>query len=183
MVPVGRFQFEIGIQSTYKPTLAKISRHNNWPKIVDYVTKIISYQNIHVHLDLIVGLPQESYDQFGQSFNDVYELQPHMLQIGFLKLLKGAAIRTDAEQYHYIALDYAPYEVLANDWLTYGDVRKLKILEEVFNQVYNTGRFKFTLQFLITLYNGNAFGFYDELTHIGKNENLHLVAHSSKSSI
>ncbi|MBC8014636.1 MAG: B12-binding domain-containing radical SAM protein [Sporomusaceae bacterium] len=180
-VPVGRFQFEIGIQSTYEPTLAKISRHNNWPKIVESVTKIISYENIHVHLDLIVGLPQESYAQFGQSFNDVYQLQPQMLQIGFLKLLKGAAIRGDAKQYNYICLDYAPYEVLANDWLTYGDVRRLKILEEVFNQVYNTGRFKHTLQFLISLYNNNAFSFYHELTTYWEERDLHLVAHSSKS--
>lgn len=180
-VPVGRFQFEIGIQSTHKPTLVKITRHNNWPKIVDCVTKIISYQNIHVHLDLIVGLPQESYIQFGQSFNDVYQLQPQMLQIGFLKLLKGAAIREEADKYNYIYLDYAPYEVLANRWLTYGEVRKLKIVEEVFNQVYNTGRFKYTLQVLIPLHSNNAFGFYHDLSTYWEERGLHLVAHSSKS--
>jgi len=180
-VPVGRFQFEIGIQSTCEQTLDKISRHNNWLKIVDYVTKIISYQNIHVHLDLIVGLPQESYERFGQSFNDVYQLEPHMLQIGFLKMLKGAAIRADGEKYNYIFLDYAPYEVLANNCLTYGDVRKLKILEDVFNQVYNTGRFVHTLQFLITLHGCGAFKFYHDLVTYWEEHELHLVAHSSKS--
>jgi len=180
-VPIGRFQFEIGIQSTYEQTLDTISRHNNWSRIVDYVTRIISYQNIHVHLDLIVGLPQESYERFGQSFNDVYKLQPHMLQIGFLKMLKGAAIRIDADQYNYIFLDYAPYEVLANDCLTYGDVRKLKILEEVFNQIYNTGRFKYTLQFLIPLHGDSAFSFYHDLATYWEKRELHLVAHSSKS--
>lgn len=180
-VPVGKFQFEIGIQSTYEETLDKISRHNNWSKIVNYVTKIISYGNIHVHLDLIVGLPEESYERFGQSFNDVYQLQPQMLQIGFLKMLKGAAIRMSGDQYNYIFLDYAPYEVLANDSLTYGEVRKLKILEEVFNQVYNTGRFQRTLQFLITVHGGNAFNFYHDLTTYWEEEELHLVAHSSKS--
>ncbi|MBP2628675.1 MAG: hypothetical protein H6Q68_3386 [Firmicutes bacterium] len=180
-IPVGRFQFEIGIQSTYEQTLDKISRHNNWSKIMDYVTKIISYQNIHVHLDLIVGLPQESYERFGQSFNDVYHLQPHMLQIGFLKMLKGAAIRDDAYKYNYIFLDYAPYEVLSNDCLTYGDIRKLKILEEIFNQVYNTGRFRCTLQFLITLHGGDAFNFYHDLATYWEERELHLVAHSSKS--
>ena len=180
-VPVGRFQFEIGIQSTYEATLDKISRHNNWSKIIDYVTKIISYENIHVHLDLIVGLPEENYERFGQSFNDVYELQPQMLQIGFLKMLKGAAIRVSADQYKYVFLDYAPYEILFNDCLDYADVRKLKILEDVFNQVYNTGRFKRTLQFLITLHGGNAFKFYDDLTTYWEERQLHVVAHSSKS--
>jgi radical SAM superfamily enzyme YgiQ (UPF0313 family) len=180
-VPVGRFQFEIGVQSTNQTTLEKISRHNNWPKIVEHVTRIVSYQNIHVHLDLIVGLPYENYARFGQSFNDVYQLQPHMLQIGFLKMLKGAGLRNIADQCGYVFLDDAPYEVLANDCLTYGEVRKLKILEEVFNQVYNTGRFKYTLAFLITLYEGNAFQFYHDLSAYWENEKLHLVTHSNKS--
>lgn len=180
-VPVGRFQFEIGIQSTNQSTLEKISRHNNWPKIVEHVTRIISYKNIHVHLDLIVGLPYENYAQFGQSFNDVYQLQPHMLQIGFLKMLKGAGLRNIADQCGYVFMDDAPYEVLANDCLTYREVRKLKILEEVFNQVYNTGRFKYTLIFLIRLYEGNAFQFYHDLSAYWENEKLHLVAHSNKS--
>lgn len=180
-VPVGRFQFEIGIQSTYKQTLAKISRHNNWPKIVDYVTKIVANQNIHVHLDLIVGLPEESYAQFGQSFNDVYQLKPEMLQIGFLKVLKGAGIRENADLYQYVFLDHAPYEVLSNNCLTYGEVRKLKIFEELFNQIYNAGRFKWTLDFLIGVHGGNAFAFYDDLTTYWEERELHLVAHSSKS--
>lgn len=180
-VPVGRFQFEIGIQSTYEPTLAKICRHNNWPKIVDYVTKIVAYQNIHLHLDLIVGLPEENYLQFGQSFNDVYQLKPEMLQIGFLKMLKGAGVRENAEAYQYVFLEHAPYEVLSNNCLSYGEVRKLKILEEVFNQTYNAGRFKTTLQFLIALRGGDAFAFYDDLTTYWEERGLHLVAHSSKS--
>jgi radical SAM superfamily enzyme YgiQ (UPF0313 family) len=180
-VPVGRFQFEIGIQSTYEPTLIKISRHNNWPKIVEHVTHIISNQNVHVHLDLIVGLPYENYTQFGQSFNDVYQLRPHMLQIGFLKMLKGAGLRNIANECGYVFLDEAPYEVLSNDSLTYGEVRKLKILEEVFNQVYNTGRFKYTLEFLIRLRGGNAFKFYHDLSTYWEEKHLHLVAHSSKS--
>jgi hypothetical protein len=180
-VPVGRFQFEIGIQSTYGPTLNKISRHNNWSKIVEHVTHILFNQNIHVHLDLIVGLPYESYSQFGQSFNDVYQLKPHMLQIGFLKMLKGAGLRTIANQCGYVFLDEAPYEVLSNNYLTYEEVRKLKILEELFNQVYNTGRFKYTLDFLVRLHGGNAFRFYHDLSTYWEEKRLHLVAHSSKS--
>ncbi len=179
--PIGRFQFEIGIQSTYEPTLKKISRHNNWSKIVEHVTRIISNQNIHVHLDLIVGLPYESYMQFGQSFNDVYQLRPHMLQIGFLKMLKGAGLRNIANECGYVFLDEAPYEVLSNDSLTYGEVRKLKIVEEVFNQVYNTGRFKYTLDFLIRLHGGNAFRFYHDLSAYWEAGQLHLIAHSNKS--
>lgn len=180
-VPEGRFQFEIGIQSTYEPTLKKIARHNNWPKIVKHVTSIVSNQNIHVHLDLIVGLPYESYIQFGQSFNDVYQLQPHMLQIGFLKMLKGAGLRQMIEECGYVFLDEAPYEVLSNDSLAYGEIRKLKILEAVFDQVYNSGQFKYTLDFLVWLHGGDAFQFYNELSSYWEEQKLHLVAHSNKS--
>lgn len=180
-VPVGRFQFEIGIQSTNQQTLDKISRHNNWPRIVDHVTRIVSYNNIHVHLDLIIGLPYENVTLFGQSFNDVYQLQPHMLQIGFLKMLKGAGLRNIADQCGYVFVDDAPYEVLANDWLTYGEVRKLKILEDVFNQVYNTGRFRYTLDLLIRLQGENAFHFYQKLSAYWEEKQLHIVAHSAKS--
>ena len=73
---------------------------------------------IHLHLDLIVGLPYEDYDHLCQSFNDIYSLRPHKLQIGFLKLLKGSGIRRDYPQsYQYDPL--GPYEVLATEWLSY----------------------------------------------------------------
>lgn len=180
-VPAGRFQFEIGVQSTYEATLAEIRRKNNWSKIVNHVTRILSYGNIHLHLDLIVGLPFETLQRFGKSFNDVYCLQPHMLQIGFLKLLKGCGIRRQATEHGYIYMDKAPYEVLGNRYLPYQEIRQLKIMEDVFNQYYNSGRFRYVLPFLIQLEQGDAFRFYRSLADFWEERELHLLAHSTKS--
>lgn len=180
-MPQGRVQLEIGVQSTHEPTLAKIKRKNNWKKIVDHVTKLRSFGNIHIHLDLIVGLPEEDYERFGRSFNDVYRLRPHMLQIGFLKLLKGSGIRCTAEEHRYIYMESAPYQVLGNQYLSYGEIRKLHLLEEVFEQIYNSGRFSYSLNCFIETHGKAAFAFYTQLTEFWEANQLHLVAHSAKA--
>ena len=180
-VPPGRFQFEIGIQSTNAQTLTAIKRHNNWPQIVKHVSKIRDYGNIHMHLDLIVGLPYENINIFAKSFDEVYSLRPDMLQIGFLKLLKGSGIRENAASHGYIAMDNAPYEVLANNYMDYATIRHLKILEEVFEQVYNSGRFQYSLPWLIAAGGGGAFAFYNKLADYWEQHRYHLVAHSAKS--
>ena len=76
--------------------------------------------NIHIHLDLIAGLPEEDYQSLAESFNWAYRLQPDYLQLGFLKLLKGTAIREEAPRYDYVYKDYPPYEVL-NRWLSFDE--------------------------------------------------------------
>src|SRR5690606_21896769 len=85
-VPVGLFQFEIGVQSTNEETLQIIDRHVDFKRLSEVVQKISSGKNIHQHLDLIVGLPEEDYFSFRKSFDDVFFLRPEKLQIGFLKL-------------------------------------------------------------------------------------------------
>ncbi|MBP2642077.1 MAG: hypothetical protein H6Q66_3028 [Firmicutes bacterium] len=180
-VPVGRFQFEIGVQSTNEATLEAIQRRNNWPLIVKNVERIISYGNIHVHLDLIVGLPYETYASFSRSFDQVYGLYPDMLQIGFLKMLKGTGIREQSAEHNYVYVDQAPYEVLSNRYLSYREVRQLKIMEDLFNQLYNSGRFIHTLSWLIELYGQGAFAFYTDFAKYWEASGLHAKAHSPKT--
>jgi radical SAM superfamily enzyme YgiQ (UPF0313 family) len=180
-VPAGRIQFEIGVQSTHEPTLKQIQRSNEWEKLTASVKRIVANGNMHVHLDLIVGLPLETCERFAQSFNDVYALQPHMLQIGFLKLLRGSGIRICAKQHDYVYMDTAPYEVLANRYMSYEEIRRLKIMEELFNQIYNSGRFRYLLPFFIERHENNAFLFYRKLTAFWEQTNRHLVAHSTKA--
>lgn len=183
-VPKGRFQFEVGVQSTYEPTLKEIRRNNDWPKIVHAVSRVVSYGNIHMHLDLIVGLPYEDINNFGKSFNDVFSLTPDMIQIGFLKLLKGSGIRNRGKQHGYIYMDTPPYEVLANKYMSYNDVCELKMLEELFEHLYNSGRCKLTINYLISVkFAGNAFAMFRSLTAYWEAQSLHMKAHSSKSLI
>jgi len=180
-VPRGRFQFEIGVQSTNEATLEVIQRRNNWPLIVNNVGRIISYGNIHVHLDLIVGLPYETYGSFSRSFDQVYSLYPDMLQIGFLKMLKGTGIRERSTEHNYVYMDQAPYEVLANRYISYREVRQLKLMEDLFNQLYNSGRFFHTLSWLVGLYGQGAFAFYAAFAKYWEASGSHARAHSPKA--
>lgn len=177
--PPDRFQLEVGIQSTHEPALKAIKRVNHWDRIVANVSAIVNSETIHLHLDLIVGLPYEGLEEFANSFDAVYRLKPHMLQIGFLKLLKGSGIRTRIEEDGYRFMPEAPYEVLSNRYMSYAEVRRLKILEGVFNQTYNSGRFRRTLDWFIAE-TGRPFDFYEKLASYWEERKLHLVAHSTK---
>lgn len=179
LAPKGKFQFEIGIQSTNDATLAAIGRKNRWEILAGNVRRIAAAGNIHLHLDLIVGLPEEDWQRFAVSFDSTYALQPNMLQIGFLKLLPGTGIHAEASRYGYIWLDDPPYEILANDSLSFGEVRRLKILAEVFDQTYNSGRFGHTLAYLVRLgQGGSAFAFYDSLSRWWQKRGHVGVSHS-----
>ena len=86
----GLIQLEIGIQSTYPDTITEIRRVMDVGKVAECVARVKKMHNIHQHLDLIAGLPFETFAQFQQSFNDVYAMRPDQLQLGFLKVLKGS---------------------------------------------------------------------------------------------
>ena len=86
-MPKGRIQFEIGIQSTNLQTLGQISRANPWQEMTENIKSIMAYGNIHLHVDLIIGLPYEDLTSFAKSFNDVYLLQADMLQVGYGSML------------------------------------------------------------------------------------------------
>lgn len=157
-VPAGVFDFEIGIQSTCPLALQAVNRVSNWEKLAANVKKIKANGNIHLHLDLIAGLPYEGYQRFGQSFNQVFELQADVIQLGFLKLLKGSRIYQEKEQYGYKYQQLAPYQVLANDYMEYEELCRLQDIEELVEQYYNSGIFRHSLNYLVNMiYQGNAF--------------------------
>ena len=175
--PPGRIQIEVGVQSTHKKTLDAINRYNDWPYIQKSIRPIIQAGRTHVHMDLIVGLPHEDFNRFGQSFNDLFSLQPHALQIGFLKLLKGSGIRRMRE-YKYVADPLAPYEVLSTHVLPYDDVRFLKYLEDVFERFYNSERFRTTFGYIgQQLIHGetDAFSYFCDMTRAWLKEGNHKV--------
>lgn len=175
--PPGRIQIEVGVQSTHKKTLDAINRYNDWPYIQKSIRPIIQAGRTHVHMDLIVGLPHEDFNRFGQSFNDLFSLQPHALQIGFLKLLKGSGVRRMRE-YKYVADPLAPYEVLSTHVLPYNDVRFLKYFEDVFERFYNSERFRTTFGYIgQQLIHGetDAFTYFCDMTRAWLKEGNHKV--------
>ena len=175
--PPGRIQIEVGVQSTHKKTLDAINRYNDWPYIQKSIRPIIQAGRTHVHMDLIVGLPHEDFNRFGQSFNDLFSLQPHALQIGFLKLLKGSGVRR-MNEYKYVADPLAPYEVLSTHVLPYEDVRFLKYFEDVFERFYNSERFRTTFGYIgQQLIHGetDAFTYFCDMTRAWLKEGNHKV--------
>lgn len=162
-VPQGRFQLEIGIQTTNPPTLKAINRRDNWEKLAYNVQEILQVGNMHIHLDLIAGLPYEGIKEYEKSFNDVYALQPQMLQLGFLKVLPGTQMSRETDCHKLIYMDEPPYEILATAYMPYKEMQMLKRLENVFEQVYNSGCFANTLR-LLTAKEASAFDFYKRLT-------------------
>lgn len=181
-LPKGRVQLEIGIQSTNEQTLQAVSRVNHWENIQAHIERIMRFHNMHLHVDLIIGLPGEGMESFHRSFNDVYALQTDMLQLGFLKFLKGAAMMNLVTPYGYQYMPMAPYEVLVTDALSYGEIRWFHSFEMVFELYYNAGRCRKTAGYLIReAEQGDAFVFWQKFTDWWEEKGFHKIGHSTKN--
>ena len=173
----GLIQLEIGVQSTNPETIRAIHRHMDLEKLERCVDRVHSFRNIHQHLDLIAGLPYEDYDTFHRSFNDVYRMKPDQLQLGFLKVLKGSLMQQEAEGYGIVHKEKEPYEVLSTNWLTYGEVLKLKMVESMVEVYYNSGQFWHTLEYLVP-FAEDAFTFYEQLGAFYEKKGYSEISHS-----
>ncbi len=137
--PAGLFQMEAGLQSFHGATLDACDRHTDMDKLVDRIQRILQPNNIHLHIDLIAGLPEEDFATFGQSFDNAFELHPHQLQLGFLKFIHGSKLRMQDWGARF-APD-PPYEVLSTPWITYAELRRLHDAAEAVERIHNSGRF------------------------------------------
>ena len=176
--PAGLFQFEIGVQSTREKTLEAIKRKTNFDALSKWVKKLKGYRNIHLHLDLIAGLPGEDYLSFQKSFNDVYELKPDRLQLGFLKLLKGSGMRNNAENWGYEYTSYPPYEILQNKDITYAELLMLKDVEDLVEKYYNTHRFENSLDYLGLFFHWDYYSLYESFAQYWRGKGYNKVSHS-----
>ncbi len=171
----GLVQLEIGVQTTNPETLKEIRRTANLDKLKQNVEKIHAGHNVHMHLDLIAGLPYENYESFACSFKDVYSMKPEQLQLGFLKVLKGSYMYEMAESYGLQYLSKPPYEVLFTNWLSYKDVLRLKQVEEMVELYYNSNQFTHTLPLLEQLYE-NPFYLYEDLAKYYEEQGYFLTS-------
>lgn len=158
----GLLQFEIGVQSTNPDTIRAIRRTTDLERLRENVVRIRRGHNIHQHLDLIAGLPFEDYDSFRRSFNEVYAMRPDQLQLGFLKLLDGSYMNEVKEDYGIVYSERPPYEVLSTKWLSYSEVLRLKLVEEMVDVYYNSFQFTAVMAYLVRRC-GSAFDLYYEL--------------------
>ncbi|MBQ8546427.1 MAG: DUF4080 domain-containing protein [Clostridia bacterium] len=148
--PNGLFQFEIGLQSFNEKTLEYINRKTNLQKLSDIIKEIIALSNIHVHIDLIAGMSYETMKTFEDGFNRAISLRPHMLQLGFLKLLHGADMREDFDKFTCEYSKEPPYEVISTEWMTKEELKDLHIFEDTFEKLYNSARFPNTCEYIFS---------------------------------
>ena len=158
----GLFQFEIGIQSTNPRALAAVDRKADTGRLLGNVEKLTEMKNIHIHTDLIAGLPYEDYASFGRSFDQVYALKGDNLQLGFLKLLKGTKLRREKEVFGYVCREKAPYEVISSGYLSARELVRLKMIETVLDLYANRGGFSGGLDYLIEKTALSPFSFYEQ---------------------
>ena len=143
----GKFQFEVGVQTTNDEVLRNINRFVNFSDIKEKVCELLSIRNIKQHLDLIAGLPGENYESFKKSFNDVHSIKPEEIQLGFLKLLKGSSMREEGDNYGMKYSPYPPYEILSTDKISYEELIDLKKVEHMVDKYYNSQKFNNILNF------------------------------------
>ena len=173
----GLIQLEIGVQSTNEVTIKEIHRTMKLERLKEVVRAIQSGANVHEHLDLIAGLPYEDYDSFAGSFDEIYELKPNQLQLGFLKVLKGSFMYEHAKEYGIIYHDRPPYEVLSTKWISFDDVLRIKKVEEMLEVYYNSGQFEITMKLMDVLYD-SAFDFFQRLGDFYEENGYLAMSHS-----
>ena len=163
-LPDNYFRFEIGIQSTYEPTNLEVKRRQNFELLANNIKKLITGGKIDLHLDLIAGLPFETYQRFIKSFNDVFALNAKEVQLGFLKMLRGTNLRKNAHKYGYKFDEEAPYEVYYNDSISSEEIELIHQAEEALDRYWNSGRFKRSMAYVMNHhYAGRYFEFFLEL--------------------
>lgn len=173
----GLVQLEIGVQSTNDDTIHEIHRTMNLNRLKAVVQRVKSAGNIHQHLDLIAGLPLEDYESFRRSFDDIYRLKIQQLQLGFLKVLKGSYMYEMAGNYQLLYRDKPPYEVLQSRWLSYGEIQKIKMVEEMLEIHYNSGQFLRTLAVLELKFD-SPFAMYLQLADFYREQGLDKMSHT-----
>lgn len=174
--PENRFQFEIGVQSTNPETLEAVSRRTDLRRLTEVVKFLKEKTTVRVLLDLIAGLPEEGFWRFGESFDHVYALEPDRIHLGFLKLLRGSGLRHEAERFGCVYTERAPYEVLQTKDLSFGEISRLKVIEDLVDKFYGP-RFERSLEYLCR--NGRSpFAFFNELAERWEEVGYHWLSHS-----
>lgn len=177
--PLGLFQLEIGLQTFNEKTLESINRKTNIDKLISNINKLNSFGNMHIHIDLIAGLPYEGISSFEKTFNMAYSLKADMLQLGFLKMLHGSPMRDNPDEYPCGFSEAPPYEVMFTPWISREELNKIHCCEDALERLYNSGRFLEILNFLFDEKGLNPFKFFCEFgLFMDKFKNISLDEYS-----
>ncbi|MDH3348083.1 MAG: DUF4080 domain-containing protein [Desulfobulbaceae bacterium] len=178
-VDLDLFQFEIGIQSTNPDTLAAINRSMDVEAATQTVKTLSALDTIHIHADLILGLPHEDKETFRRSFNQVFNMRPHYLQMGLLKILPTTKISTQTKEFGLIHCSEPPYEILATNWMDHQTLSSLHQFGECVESFYNNRFFRSLWNYLINI-EEEPFSFFSSLQTICEANNFFSLATTQK---
>jgi len=176
--PPGRIQFEVGLQSFHEPALEASSRKTSLHEAELRIKELLSAGNIHMHVDLIAGLPYETLSDFEKSFGKAFSLRAHTLQLGFLKLLHGSELRRQAPSLGIIFNENPPYEIISSPWLSTEDFTFLKQVENALSHTYNKGRFLTSIEYVLTVSNISPFDLFHKIGTSAPNHGTDLPAYA-----
>ena len=149
-VPKGLFRFEIGIQTVNQKANLEVSRKQNFEKTKGIIKQVQDV--VDLHLDLIVGLPLDYFEDIKYSFEEVFKLFAPELQLGFLKFLKGTPVRKTAAAHGYIYDPVAPYQIIESNYLSKEELQQVTLAEEALEVYWNKPRTINTLKYVTTYY-------------------------------
>ncbi|MDU9047453.1 MAG: DUF4080 domain-containing protein [Candidatus Electrothrix sp. Rat3] len=181
-VPCDQFQFEIGIQSCHPQTLAAVNRKMDIEATCRNIGRLLALNTIHLHVDLILGLPFETEASFRDSFNQVFRLAPHYIQLGLLKILPDTEISRRAEEFGLISCSEPPYEILATRWLNHKQLSELYELCECIESFYNNRFFRSLWQYLVQK-DEEPFAFFSQLLRLCRQYNFFQLSRTHKLMI
>jgi radical SAM superfamily enzyme YgiQ (UPF0313 family) len=174
--PPGFLQFEIGIQSLDPDTQQRISRRQDNAKALENLRWLRTSTQAHLHVDLIAGLPGEGLESFARGFDQLVALQPHEIQVGLLKRLRGAPIARHTEAHRMRYQPYPPYQVLETDALDFPTLQRIARFARYWDLIANSGRFPRTVPLLLGESPFARFMAFADWLH-GRTGQTHAFAH------
>lgn len=142
LFPAGSLQFEVGIQTLNAEVAKNISRHNDLVKVQDNFKFITEQTHVHTHADLIVGLPGENLESFGEGFDRLASFEPDEIQVGILKRLKGTPISRHEQAFKMTYSDAPPFQILSTSTMDYIILQKMNRFAKFWDLYANSGEFK-----------------------------------------
>ena len=139
--PAGALQFEVGIQTFNEETGALIQRRQNYARLEDNLRFLRNQTGVHIHADLIAGLPGETIESFASGFDRLVGLGPHEIQVGILKRLRGTPIVRHDVSWQMVYNSQPPYEILQNKLIAFGQMQKLRRFARYWDLIGNSGNF------------------------------------------
>jgi radical SAM superfamily enzyme YgiQ (UPF0313 family) len=179
--PDGALQFEIGVQTWNPEVAAQISRKQDYKKIKENMLFLSQQSGVHIHADLIAGLPGEDLKSFAFGFDQLHLLKPHEIQVGILKRLRGTPISYENEKRGLFFADFAPYQILYSKHMSFEDILKVRRFSFYWDTFANSGNFVATKNYLdsvLTERSNSWFWFFDGLCDFfsSRHRNLHSIS-------